>query len=219
MMTLCDELIYKYGFSVESVDSLHRLAKSAGNPFEALRAISSYKDVKAVEKLLEEVRRRKASEEAMVSELKGEVERLRATRDGIHSSISETTSTIEKSFRDYADTLTSRFNEFEKKWTCMQVEVGKLERDLQLARDLRLLIYQPSEANRLPPDHIPTLLNALFTLCGAKGFNPPIKVKKDDDIGSKVKTEHPYTHYEVPLQTLLAWARKGISAGTANENK
>jgi len=203
VMTLCSELLNR-GFSVESVDNLLSLAKKFGNPFEVLRVSLAYRDLKQLEADQERVRTAKVSEEAKVKGLKTEVEELRGNADEVRKSIAKGVKSIEGAFTDLANTLTSRFDEFVRKWSDIKAEVGRYEEHIRLAKVINAVLVNPALAKEFPPEYGERLVNVTYWLCKAKGFNPKIKIT--EEIGEKYG--YPFRGKELELLDLLKWSLK-----------
>ncbi len=77
VIKLCEELLYKYGFSIEAVERFYELAKKHGNPYELTKALGAYTDLNALQEELESVESKKSATEARLKETEARVQELR----------------------------------------------------------------------------------------------------------------------------------------------
>lgn len=229
VIALCREMLYKYGFSVDTINRLYELAKRHGNPYEAIKAFGAYGDLKVLQKELEKVETAKSAGEARVKEIKvriqenrGIAEELKNSTKGLlkplSSEISRSVESMNDAFikvmhsitaryEEHLNTLKNAYEEYLKRFGEVKAEAGKLEEELKLARVVNAIIKYPSTAKDLPIEYALLLQDAVAKFCMAKGVNP--KVKAGDIMHSKYYLG---AHREVELRDLFDWAKRGLQA-------
>ncbi len=179
VMTLCNELLYKYGYSTESIEKFHSLAKTIGKPYEVLRALAQYRDLKQLETDLDAVRTAKVSEETTLKELNNKVQELRATADELRKSIGKDVRSIQAAFERCVTDLTSRYGESLKMWGDLKAELGRYEKEIRLAKVISAVLLDPMVAKEFSAEYAERLVTVTYLLCKANGFNPKVKITEE----------------------------------------
>jgi predicted nuclease with TOPRIM domain len=130
----------------------------------------------------------------MVKELSDQVQERRALIEGLgkkakelfEPSVEEVRKTIDllrQKFSEFFDAISSKYEEYAKKFGELKAGCGKLEEELRLARIVQSLIKYPPEYEKLHIYYDILMLGAIMNHCMVKGVNP--KVGAGDLIYSK----------------------------------
>jgi len=221
---ICDNLLYKYKFSISAINDLYELAKRHGSPLEVLKILGRYGDLKGIEAEASRLSNRKVELEARIAELEKQLQELRGIADELKNStkglltpladeVNRGVNSIQQKFLDAINNISNSYEEYSKRLGELKADAGKLEEELRLARVVNTAIKYPSEAKDLPLDYTLLLHEAVAKLCKAKGVNP--KVKAGEDIHSKYYGINSYA--EVELLDIMGWARRGLLEATKAE--
>lgn len=221
---MCESLLYKYKFSISAINDMYELAKRYGKPLEVLKAIGKFGDVKALESEIDKLSAKKGELEARVKELDAKAQELRGMVEEIKLSISGALKPLSNEVKRGIESITAKYEEaisaivakydeaaaklgeFFENFGKLKAEAGKLEEELNFARNIQALIKYPTQAKDLPLDYDILMLRAVTQHCTVKNVNP--KVKAGDKISKKYYGI--YSSTEVELLDLLEWATKGL---------
>jgi DNA repair exonuclease SbcCD ATPase subunit len=221
VIDMCDKLLYELKFSVPAITEVYEIAKRYGEPVEVLKAVGRYGELKAIEEDVEELTAKKRELESRIKELstqvqerRGLIDELRRTARGLLEpfvkELSKDVELLGRKFSDAVDAISSKYEEYARRYGELKAECGKLEEELRLARVIQALIKYPSELKELPLDYDIQMLRAVMNHCRIKGVNPRVRVLKT--VSDKYKI-NPYTAVE--LLDLLEWAITGLEGSLA----
>ena len=218
VIKVCENLLYKLKFSVPAIVEVYEIAKRYGEPTEVFKAIGRYGELKAIEEEVEKLTAKRRELELRVKELSSRVQELRGLVEELRGEVKELfkplVKDLEKSvellgrkFSEAVDSISSKYEEYAKKFGELMAEVGKLEEELRVARIVQSLIKYPSEGGRIPLDYDILMVRAVMNHCRVRGVNP--KVRITETIARKYGS---YTIKEVELLDLLELVLVGLES-------
>jgi chromosome segregation ATPase/Fe2+ transport system protein FeoA len=220
IISMCEELLYKHGFSVSAITDIYKIAKKYREPIEVIKAIEKYEELKAIEEQIETLTAKKNELKTRVDELNNKAQELRAlikeqkqAARGLlkpfATEISKTIDLLGKKSSETIDAIAGKYDEYAKKYGELKAESGKFEEELRFARIIRSLINYSSECKELPLDYDIYMLRAIINHCKIKGVNPKVKA------GEEIRTKYKYygdVFEKTELLDLLQWALRGLES-------
>ncbi len=217
---VCDELLYKYKFSIQAINDVYGTAKIFGEPLNVLNAVSKFGEIGKIEAEINVLENRRIELRSAIKELEEQVQELRGTITALRNSIEGALTPIEdeiiknvdymnKKFEEALNTLSSQYDKYIERFGQLKAEAGKLEEDLKLGRIMLLLIKYPSEARQVPLEYDVLILGGVVNHVKALGVNPTLKLL--DVVGAK---HWAIGNVTVELTDLLEWALKGLKKST-----
>jgi hypothetical protein len=206
VVLMCDELINKFGFSMESIKAVYDIARRFGNSIEVVDALGSFKDLREIKSQVDALKGEKAAQETRVATLKQDVQALQAQRDQVHESVGKTITSMEDRCNKALVNLTSKFRDDANQFGELKAEAGKLERELVLARFFLAARTFPDEMSEVPLKYMVPLIEVARNVCAAKGCNP--KITPSNEVIAKYYYIRQYT--QVHLIDLLDWVYDGL---------
>jgi DNA repair exonuclease SbcCD ATPase subunit len=115
---LCKTLLYEYGFGVQAVENLYKVAKQFGSPFEVLRALSEYGELETLRQEVERFKARKRELETIIGELKSQIQELRGT-------VAELNRYLKKMLTSTSTKITEGVDQLENSFTKTLSEISR----------------------------------------------------------------------------------------------
>jgi len=220
VIALSRELLYKYGFSVDSIHTLYDLAKKHGNLYEVMKAVGAYGDLKALRNEIEKLEATRSTVEEKVKEARAQLQEVRGISDEVKKSargllkplsseINRGVRSIETAFSKAMQGIESRYEvqirgleEYAERLGKLKAEAGRLEEDLRFARVIRAALVEPEIAKQYPIGYVEKLIEVAYRLCDIKEFNP--KVGAPQEVVKSSETL--FVTSKVRVKDLLYWA-------------
>lgn len=203
-------LVYKKGFSAESIKELLRLAESYGDPFEVFSAVSSYGDIKRIHGQVMELKRAKAVIEGEKQELVAEVAGLRGTTDKVIEEFVSVSKYLTADVRKSINLIATEYRAFAEQLGKQKAEAENLGNELKIARVISAARMFPSEFRDLPMEYLMHMLIGIRRICILKAFNPKIGLMQ-----LLAKNENVFKEQQVELIDVLQLAENGLERGLA----
>jgi len=217
IISMCDTLLYKLKFSIPAITEVYETAKKYGEPIEVLKAVGRYGDLKTIESEIEKLSVKKSELESRVRELSAQVQELRSLMDELKNTakelikpfveeLSENMDLLRRKFSEILDAMSSKYEEYAKRYGELMTEIGRFEEELRLARVVQSLIKYPSECEKIPLDYDILMLRAIINHCRVKGVNPKVRA------GEIIARKYLISPKEIELLDLLEWAMSGLES-------
>lgn len=222
VVSLCDELLYKHGFSTPSITALFKVAKKFGQPVDVLDAVQRFGDLKAIEAEVERLTAESARLHSVIREARTVLEGLNGERDelfkslkealkpltaemrtGIHSITEAATSGVQSIGQAYQRQL-QNCEAYAKRLGELSAKAGKLEAVAGIGELVAAAVG--GYAKGLPLRHLKTLVFASYQYCTSRGYNPEARVPSELRNSSKSL----YSETKAGVKDLLYWAWSGI---------
>lgn len=215
LLQMCDDLLYKYKFSLPAIRDLVRIAKDYGEPVAVFDALAKYGSIQDLENEIAGLEKSKADLEAKLAELERRANELHAKADAIREFITTSINPLNEEFKRAAADLERTYHSQITLLKTEAAEYGKrlgevkyLEESLKLARFFHLIIKVPSEAAAFPIDYAVFILDGVARFCIAKNVNPPVKISATLARMGVLKDD------TVPVSTVINIARKQLEEYT-----
>jgi len=217
IISMCDTLLYKLKFSIPAITEVYETAKKYGEPIEVLKAVGRYGELKTIESEIEKLSVKKSELESRVRELSAQVQELRSLMDELKNTakelikpfveeLSENMDLLRRKFSEILDAMSSKYEEYAKRYGELMTEIGRFEEELRLARVVQSLIKYPSECGKIPLDYDILMLRAIINHCRVKGVNPKVRA------GEIIARKYLISPKEIELLDLLEWAMSGLES-------
>ena len=87
VVSLCEELLYKYGMSIPAIETMYKVAKKYGGYMNVLMAIEKYGEIAAMESRVKELSAKEAELSSRVGELKNKAQEMRGMIEEMEKSV------------------------------------------------------------------------------------------------------------------------------------
>jgi phenylpyruvate tautomerase PptA (4-oxalocrotonate tautomerase family) len=212
-ITICKEMIIKYGFTTASFNDMYELAKKCGSPTEVMNVLAQYGDLTGQIKSLSD---QKTSLDSEVKSLQENASKLKAELEGIRQSITgllkPVTNEITKAFTDAINNITTTYQDQLRALKGASEVYGErlgkslaLKDELEFAKVINLIIKYPLEARELPLDYAIILLDAVKKMLVAKRIEVKIKARE-----AGMDKSVPFEGMEFEVKDLVEGARRAL---------
>jgi len=188
VVKLCDELLYKHGFTTNAILDVYEVAKRYGNPIEVIKAIESYGSIRKLEEEIKRLKGRKRELETRISELEEEIQVMRGKIEEVKKFVEDvfeaSADSIRRKIEEVIDSVASGFEEYAKRLGELKEEAGKFEEELRIARLFSALLTHPESIKDLQKRFCSVALQAVYNHCIQVWHNPTVKV--DEAVREKI---------------------------------
>ncbi|RLI84609.1 hypothetical protein DRP07_00530 [Archaeoglobales archaeon] len=207
VVKLCDELLYKHGFTIQAITDVYEIAKRYGNPIEVIKTIEKYGSIRELDEEIKKLEVRRKELEARISELEEQTQVMRRRVGEVKKFVEEvfeaSANAIRRKIEETIDSIASGYEEYARRLGELKREAGKFEKELEFARVFNTLLMHP-EAIKEPQKHFCSVaLRAIYNHCIRVGYNPTVKVY--ESVREKVVYDKKVTLLEVLELALKAF--------------
>ena len=162
----CDTLLYKYGFSVQAIETLHKVSRTYGGALPVLEAIGKYKQLKDIENEVDKASATKNELDSNVKELEKQTQSMRGVVNELQKSVTrmlnslstrmieainqleaaftKATTDTSSSFKSAQENLTKAYIDtltvIEQKLPATLRTLGQIDEKINRSKDLAILL-------------------------------------------------------------------------------